>query len=874
MKLVTIKINNRIERKLNFDSKIELFNNHYIIRCQDDYQPVELFSIEKGAVIIDGKKEHTMTIEDFKIDEASSIVHVYLSKTNKSNKFAETEEFELVNSNLRNEYVCKLLPPTSKKWEVQFHLDDKTISIFLYCASIVYDAIIDFGSEASQACWFKDENQHNINLTESIMNATLTHAKASTTKITTTVTTSQTQDSAIVSTTEGEPSQTQDSTPVATATTSAQNQHPRTPKDYYQFESDTLYKSIYYIKKDLGDGTTINEWPDYGDDTIKFLVSNTEEATKLNNDYLLIPNSKLFQFDLSNYTQMTVKRKGKKIALNELDNKIVERILLNNIVKQVLLAIQDNANNSGHDAYLVLNVLMPNVYPIHITANKLNQLAKDIRTLLSGSDKEAFDRIKAVELQPISESDASLLGHVTHSIESEDDAIDEGNYLIMDAGKGTLDFSVMEVSEGDGYVNKNRSGIIGAGNAVTYGLIIGLINDYLSHMMTGYNDKTPEQKHRLIQQFVFEKILSGKNTARFDIANLLRFTNAVEEYKKTYNLLYINKTSDIESIQESTKSDTFDSLTLQGFTSWVNELSTKKTKLTRESCQYVTYEIENIVAEAMKKMKSIFSNTTLDKSGKAPIDYVVFTGRGFLMKQLQDAMWESLADFVKPDRPPLIPEEEQMKIGCLNINQILIGDKYDSSPSRQTVGVLNRIKNSDNRAAQNAASKTNSEEKPDKQRNKLTPYRIAGEGEGELEKEGKTIKNITADSIVYIGGWGYSIPKRFRRKNCKIFFDGSNYWITAKGVDSAALNLNQNAKYKSPLCFESLFPNVVIDSQDKVVIPQAIDKKAIEEKQEDDYIVSMVENPEEQNPTLKERFIDQVKDGISLFFKAFGRKPV
>ena len=80
MKLVRIKINNRVDRVFNFDDHPTQSNNHYIIRNGNYGEPRELFSIEEGAVIIDGRSVEPLSINKIEKAETSNTLIVTLGK--------------------------------------------------------------------------------------------------------------------------------------------------------------------------------------------------------------------------------------------------------------------------------------------------------------------------------------------------------------------------------------------------------------------------------------------------------------------------------------------------------------------------------------------------------------------------------------------------------------------------------------------------------------------------------------------------------------------------------------------------------------------------------------------------------------------------
>ena len=798
MKLVKIKINNRVDRILNFDfdDNTKTHNNSYIIRNRGTGIQ-ELFRISSIPQLIDDEGTKDLTIQVNDTDNELTIV--FLPKNVKSKQREELPGLKLDGDN----YICERRRcDGSDHFRLNFQYDNKTISLCIYFATSenTYDAIIDFGSEASQAVWLKGNSINPVNLTKNIQDmhaASALHDIKSITEL----------------------------------------------EKFDQFESNTLYKSIYYIKRQIS-SIPKRAWPRYDGNEWKFLTTSLKAVSK--NDYLQLPNSKLIRFEFGNYTNLTIKVGNAERQLTQLKNDIIERILLNNVVKQVLHAIVSNADDEG--VYLTLNILMPNVYPIHIAAKKLEWLAKDIEELISGDNesKEEIDKetvsygiIKAIELRAVSESDASMIGYINKKITVKQQIV-SGIYLIMDAGKGTLDFSFMEVkTSGTPYVNRSRAGIVGAGNAVTYGLLVGLVNEYLSINFRDYQNKEEEEKQKLMKEFIYSIYCA-------DLAVLTTLFKAVESYKKVYNKLYQKNVVEpnIKPVDE-TKASIAD-LKLDDFIKWISSeqgdgLVETKTNLSKESRAYVTFEIEHVVNEIGQKLEDTIGQTFTGTDGTenkfTDLQGVIFTGRGFLMKELFDKMEAKLKELgimKRNDQVITLENESDMKGICIDINQKLISNKYDASPSQQTIGIHNNIAES--------RKKAKTEEKPKEKKHKKKgegdPIRSDSWGQGwgyrevgnksvitqsgNISKEGITIyrENIHNDTSISIGGWRYDIDPRFEDKDSTLYFDGINYWLTTKGLAPQGICDDFQDRPTCPLGFESLFPNIVLSGKNEVEIPK------------------------------------------------------
>ena len=619
------------------------------MKLNDEYHDLVKFANNKSLILNDGSSRELgigAVCYDNKDNPTELIVTLNLSAQKKSKNDGTPQIPDGIE--LKNNVLKGKKPGNSNELKVSFKLVEdpsseqstRTRSIILYFATgNLYDAIIDFGSEASQAQWYKHGNLNKVNLTKSIFSALKKSKSAE----------------------------------------SVQDESQRSYKDYIQYETDDLYKSLYFIKKELNPNIHIQAWPDdCTDESMKFLVHKEDENAY--NNYIQIPNAKFFSVVSREFMPLTITRDNRNIDLTQLDGRVIERVLLNNVVQQVLKSVLDSNEEKG-PVYIVLNVLMPNVYPIHVITQKLDNLAEDIA--------KKFNDSVAVELRPISESDASFLGYINNK-ESNGDPLPPGNYLIADAGKGTLDLSIMNISQEQGYVNKNRSGIIGAGNAITYGVLVALVNEYLCYMYIGYVEKVQEEKHCLIRRFICDIILNNKEEdnkiKRTDLAKMVKLEKAVEAYKIKYNESWkpdLGVDENYPEVSDNAKPIIKD-LSIDNFTNWINERINsangslgQSIMLSAESREYITNEIDCIINETIKELRRMKKN--LD--GK--VENVVFAGRGFLMKEFRVKMLNQLKqdDCFKQSAEGV--NLDNMKSECLDINQLMINKNYDNSPSKQ-----------------------------------------------------------------------------------------------------------------------------------------------------------------------------------------------
>lgn len=200
------------------------------------------------------------------------------------------------------------------------------------------------------------------------------------------------------------------------------------------------------------------------DGFFKFLTKENEIASYFNDEkhkYKILPNLKLsyiasenFRVDFSN---------GKTLAGEDFIIKI-KRLVLSNFIEALI-----NTNFSDDKGLLLrFTLLYPNIYN-QKTINKLYELINNI--FLYQLDRK---RIIGYEINLLSESDAVFLG-----IKSKEHKAIKPNkdYIIIDSGKGTTDYSIIRNINDDYYETVFRTGFVGAGNLLTFSFLVALIYD-------------------------------------------------------------------------------------------------------------------------------------------------------------------------------------------------------------------------------------------------------------------------------------------------------------------------------------------------------------------------------------------------------------
>ena len=206
---------------------------------------------------------------------------------------------------------------------------------------------------------------------------------------------------------------------------------------------------------------------------------------------------------------------------------------------------------------------------------------------------------------------------------SQKEEWNDGRYLILDAGKGTLDFSVLEykasrLTTNPPFTCVYRSGFVGAGNTLTYALFLDILKETIQPYMKA--DDVLETK---MEEWLVKYLDEGDEA---DWADLM---TSVEKYKVELGRM-VNPVSDSDDSGEYGLEDIDLSQLKSGLDKWMENNS----KLTQTG--YLDAMVRNLVVY------------TIDEIGyKGPLNYVIFAGRGFLFEPFRSAMLERIKSVPK-----------------------------------------------------------------------------------------------------------------------------------------------------------------------------------------------------------------------------------
>lgn len=392
-------------------------------------------------------------------------------------------------------------------------------------------------------------------------------------------------------------------------------------KDYWQGRREddkTLYKSIYHIHKEPA-ATNFGDMPMVNGD--KNFLQSLLPVTSSTEDHILLPNLKLVEqlTGLISLDNITFKENGfmgnvdegpitANLSSLELANGILRQILCNFLA--VILKSEPNIE------YLHFTLLVPNVY-LQDKVNKLVTGLYDDFNLLR--EKPLFSRYKGLEVSIVSESDASFFGVRARASKSDLPFIKDANYLIIDAGKGTTDFSFIS-QRGQNLANYSsmyRSGIPASGHVLTY----------------AFYDALRSYFHNIGCGDFFDDIMRksvGKETSE-----ILNFVSLLEQFKIRSKDLVEDKTIDSEAMALKTSHLN----TLENLNTFLSKLLNKgkmvpgMTEALDEKIELMTGLLKDSIVEyAEKNLKGANCNK------------VFLTGRAFMLQQFREAVSAMLVD--------------------------------------------------------------------------------------------------------------------------------------------------------------------------------------------------------------------------------------
>ncbi len=399
---------------------------------------------------------------------------------------------------------------------------------------------------------------------------------------------------------------------------------------YYQEDKGTkFYKSLFFVKKELAGDYDVQrnkkslcEAPT----NIKMMVNTKGRdnesggISSLIHHYHQLPNLKIVHqhHDIlsSLHFDMESARGQAELSLGE-----VKGIFNNTILRTVLASFlhTDYIKYPDDKRFLRLVLLVPNIYD----NNDVQNAQQNLDELLAELQAEEFPNLACWEVTTISESDASFVGYLgknNHTVAKNKD------YMIIDVGKGTTDFSI--VRTGSDSINNiepiYRNGFAGGGNLLTFSVF-----ETLLHFMR--EQCNPNEN---IIKYLQDKIVGTLQGD--DLLNKTLFYNEIERLKfnfKTQNTEALYEQWSRAKVADTTFGNLIENnVDFSEFVKLLQELS-----FGADFYNYVQDACNAIVEKTITYLKLVSENKKdFDLAG------VLLTGRTFLFQPFADAMSERI----------------------------------------------------------------------------------------------------------------------------------------------------------------------------------------------------------------------------------------
>ncbi len=439
----------------------------------------------------------------------------------------------------------------------------------------------------------------------------------------------------------------------------------------YSENNEKLFLSKFMMRKSIDVELLNDENKEINSgEFLKFIFKNSD-IDVLKQDYLVLPNTKIMNFGVDDIEINVIEQPGEDgvcTCLQELGDDLCHRMSVNVFLFQALEQVRQNNIGRGRNRsveFISFSILMPNNYSYKDIAKRLKYIRVDIQQIIDVFS-EKFNFIKGFEVSAVSESDASLIGASEISPQNIGDRyrFNNGNYLILDAGKGTFDFSIMKYTREDSVCFQNlcKSGIIGAGNAISYAILLDIIDGII---VKDSNKDTHLQKiQTFIEDIVLGNSATGKANGGGDPSNLLKLMNAIEVYKRAARA---------DGHKIGTRIDA-KGLYIDGVINTINN------EFINQGQCLIEHRFTDIMIE--KIVDSIFSQIEKVNTGN-DIDYYVCAGRGFMYRPLKEAITRKIEGKIPKCKGEITyignNNNATPKNVCLFISNVIKNGKYNSN---------------------------------------------------------------------------------------------------------------------------------------------------------------------------------------------------
>ena len=518
-------------------------------------------------------------------------------------------------------------------------------------------------------------------------------------------------------------------------------------------DSPNLFKTIFYVKKEYNR---------------PLFLSRKDREEGLKENFYLLPNIKIALLDES------FRNEEEKNVL------VVYRKVISDFIETIVKEFTGKNEAINKHIGLHLKLLVPNVMGI----KTIKKLIRNIYDKLL-SDENLGEYVH-IEISPISESDASFAGYV-----EENEVKEQRTFLTIDAGKGTMDYSISRVDQDGEIESYYQDGFIGAGNAITYALF-----DHICAIIVGSTDVKARRE-------LMKRILMGGIS---DQKGLRELHEALETIKRSYgdsdeesnSLDAIRKRCEAlhkqvgEGLVELSAGGLANKLNSLGIGSFGDEFSII-IKMCYDICNKLLLSLDQKISicsdSKWKFWKGRGNHTTLH------VDKVILTGRAFkfpILKETFNSMfkekWGDNIPIVSLDKGPRDNHKDLCLKGALSLNLSI--NLNCGLPSKPQIYTNLNLGN--------------------------TSWNFKTQNEFEIDEDFiNTGKIIEDKSVVFYNGFEWTVPGFSNNKSIsgELYFTGEKPILRHK--DSIDILKPKSKNQENSMVFESKFPlyNKKIDAE-------------------------------------------------------------
>jgi len=426
--------------------------------------------------------------------------------------------------------------------------------------------------------------------------------------------------------------------------------------DIYQFDSSNknLYRSLFFIKKTISNTIT---------DTDLTFINKLNDLLTILGENIALPNLKLMEYGNVPLPQITVD--------NEIFNifqllKDIRPRILNFFFSKALENVNERAGNKTVACKLIF--LVPNTFRQEMLSDLLNDLIIDVNSHITGKSN-IFSQIKpGIEVTTFSESDASFFGWYTRDffLNNKDERI-----LMVDIGKGTTDFSVLDVNNKNGIIEVERiarSGLVGAGNVMTFAILAS----------TYYSLAEKNSGCSLAEIIDAIKTIAYHN----DHAKKIKLYGYLEQLK--HNKYLDGRPSLHDFIMSYPGSTNLGAISIDKLNEILENACTRNCYVDNDDSVVNAYA-KILTNQLIEELKYVYDeNIRLDR--------VVFSGRGAMSNPLRQEIESTLRE-INNNIETTILNENDTKTGCLkgplnesltmdHMNMIIVGWPQQINPQK------------------------------------------------------------------------------------------------------------------------------------------------------------------------------------------------